>query len=134
MIARMRRLMRGRPLAGKRKKFNNESCRYNGRTYDSRLEARHAALLDAMRSARPASRRVIDVCPQKRVQLYCNGRHICDHVIDFLVAYADGHQEFHEVKGFPTNEWRIKRELYLAQGLSIPYIVIRPGGVWETAK
>lgn len=54
---------------------------------------------------------------QLRIPLFVNNQKICDYICDFFVEYADGRRELHEVKGFTTPEFRIKRKLLEATWL-----------------
>ena len=92
----------------------------NGLNYDSKLEAEHGLELQIRKQAKE----VTDFQRQVRFKYYVNDQHICDHIVDFLVTYPDGHQEVEEVKGFATPEWRIKHKLFLALYPDIPYNVI----------
>jgi hypothetical protein len=43
-----------------------------------------------------------------------NGKHIANYFCDFLVTFEDGREEWHEVKGFQTEVWRLKEKLFRA--------------------
>lgn len=88
--------------------------KYDGRWYDSKMEAGHAAILDMSRNAAYPENRVAEWRPQVTVPLDVNGVHICNYRVDFQVTYADGHEEWHEVKGFETELWIIKARLFRA--------------------
>ena len=53
-----------------------------------------------------------------------NGKHICNHYVDFIVTKNDGSIEAHEYKGFRTGVWLLKMKLFKALYPEIPYIVI----------
>jgi len=95
-------------------KFSSQSCTYDGRTYHSRKEANYARTLDLLKHVRDPAQRVAQWKAQARVPLDVNGKHICDYYCDFLVEFADGRHEWHEVKGFATPEWRLKEKLFRA--------------------
>ena len=40
-----------------------------------------------------------------------NNKKICIYYLDFLVEYADGHIEHHDVKGFATPVYKLKKRL-----------------------
>jgi hypothetical protein len=102
-------------------KFFNRHTVYNGRKYDSKLEATVAEEIDLLIRAK----QVVKVEPQKTLVLYGkNGGRICTHRVDFLLTFKDGHQEFWEAKGYATDIWRIKRELTIDNYPEIPYVVI----------
>jgi len=85
-------------------KYNNKTKQYNGRTYDSIREANHAEELDW----RIKAGEIIEVIPQYKIDLRINERHIANYYIDFKVILSDGDIEYHEVKGFETEVWRLK--------------------------
>lgn len=51
---------------------------------------------------------------QIKVPLHVNGVLIANYYCDFLVSFADGREEWHEVKGFETEVWRLKEKLFRA--------------------
>lgn len=101
-------------------KFHAQITEYGGRTYHSRGEARLAADLDVLKK----SGIVTEVVPQKAFTLYGkNGFKICTHRVDFFVTFKDGHSECWEYKGYATNEWKIKANLFIDNYPDIPYFV-----------
>ena len=88
----------------KRAKFHNNSSIYNGITYHSKLEARYAAELDFRLKAKD----IKSWERQVKLDLRVNGMHITNYYIDFIVTHNDGSREFTEVKGYPTEVWRLK--------------------------
>ena len=104
-----------RPLRIRRQGWGAaERSAYGGRYYQSKKEASYAAHLDLLRASASLKERVIEWVPQFKVPLDVNGVHICNYYVDFLVTFADGRQEYHEVKGFETDVWRMKRRLFEA--------------------
>lgn len=91
-------------------KYNSKSTIYNGRSYDSALEAAYANELDL----RIKAGEIKEVIPQFKLELYVSNIHICNYYMDFKVILSDGSVEFHEVKGFETDVWRIKWKLAMA--------------------
>ena len=106
-------------------KYGSTSHEYNGRIYHSRAEAGYAQALDLRKSAGE----IREWTPQFRINLEANGRHICTYIPDFLVTLADGSQELHEVKGFATEAYRLKRKIleatYLVDHPEITFIEVR---------
>lgn len=98
-------------LVQRKSKYGNKSTVFDGRVYHSKFEAGVAKDLELAKHAVQAKERVVKVTPQYRIKLKVNGHHICDYLMDFFVEYADGHQEFIEVKGFETMLWRYKWKL-----------------------
>jgi hypothetical protein len=91
-------------------KFGSTKTRYGGGLYDSKMEAGYAAYLDILKK----SGEVVSWRRQVRVPLNVNGYHICDYYCDFVVGYSDGRTEWHEVKGFFTDTFRLKEKLFYA--------------------
>jgi hypothetical protein len=48
---------------------------------------------------------------QFKVELWVNGKHICDHKVDFRIHHNDGTFELLEAKGLETRDWKIVRKL-----------------------
>jgi len=92
----------------KRSKYNNKSKLYNGRLYDSYKEANYARDLDW----RIKAKEIKEVIPQYKIDLKVNGKHICNYYCDFKVIMADDSIQFHEVKGFSTDLFILKRKLF----------------------
>ena len=80
----------------------------------SKLEASYAALFDASRKASLKKDRVVDVKRQVKVSFDLNGVHICNYYMDFVVMYADGREEWVEVKGYETDIWKMKAKMFRA--------------------
>lgn len=80
---------------------------YNGYNYDSKLEANYAAQLDWMIKAKEVEKWE----RQHKISIDINGVHICNYFMDFKVWFTDGRVEYHEVKGFFTEIWKMKWKL-----------------------
>lgn len=80
---------------------------YNGRSYDSKKEAIYASSLDWRKKAGE----IKEIIPQYKIELYVNSVKICNYYVDFKVVLPNGDIEFHEVKGFETDVWRLKWKL-----------------------
>lgn len=100
----------GKPAEGKNK-YGAKRTVYNGRTYDSILEADYARHLD-MRVKDGTVRRVQ---AQYRIPLVDGSSHIADYHADFRLVMADGSIEFHEAKGRETPVFKVKWRLLKAQ-------------------
>jgi hypothetical protein len=98
----------------KKGKYGNYSATYNGYTYMSRKEALFAAELDTLRKAYMPKDRVVSFERQVKVSLDVNGKHVANYYMDFVVKYADGREEWIEVKGYETAEWKLKAKLFVA--------------------
>ena len=95
-------------------KYNASPQVYDGNRYHSRKEARHAAFLDLQRKSHDPEQRVVEWRRQVKTPLVVNGKHICNWYVDFEVTYADGRCELHEVKGYATEVYLMKRKLFEA--------------------
>ena len=114
----------------KKNKFSAVRQTYKGYSYDSKMEANYAMKLDLLLKAGE----IKEITKQKRIELYVNDVHVANNYVDFLLEFPDGSLELHEVKGFPTPEWKLKRKILEAQledigkrqfnGVTPKYIVI----------
>lgn len=102
-------------------KYNNQSQKYNGRIYHSRKEAAYALELDWRKKAKE----VKDVIPQYKISIDVNGIHIANYFIDFKVILTSGRVEYHEVKGFETDVWRMKWKLCQALFPEYNFVLIK---------
>jgi len=94
-------------FSNQRNKYNSKKTMYNGRSYDSALEASYAKELDWRKKAKE----IKEIVPQFKLELYVSDKLICNYYVDFKVVLCDGVIEYHEVKGFETDVWRIKWKL-----------------------
>jgi hypothetical protein len=104
-----------------RSKYNSKVSNYNGRNYDSALECSYAQQLDWLIKAKE----VKSWEPQHKIEIYVNGIHICNYFIDFKVIFEDGHEEYHEVKGFETDVWKMKWKLSKAVYPDYTFVLIK---------
>lgn len=88
-------------------KYNAVKQTFGGKSYDSRKEARYAAELEWMKKAGE----IKEIIPQFRIELRVKGKKICNYYVDFKLIMKDGGIEFHEVKGFETDVWKLKWKL-----------------------
>lgn len=68
--------------------------------------------------------RVLDWFGQWPIPLVVNGVLVCKMIADFLVVYADGREEFVEVKGMQTPVYRLKVKLLKALFPRIQYRIV----------
>lgn len=92
-------------------KMGNKKQTYNGYAYHSKAEAEYAKQLDW----RVKAGEIKTWTRQHKINLISHGQHICKYYIDFRVELASGQIEYHEVKGFQTELWRLKWKLTQAQ-------------------
>ena len=62
---------------------------------------------------------------QYKIDLIVNNISVGKYYIDFKVYYKDGHVEYHEVKGFETDLWRIKWKLAKAIYADYTFVLIK---------
>lgn len=91
-------------------KFGAKSSSYNGILYHSKKEAGYAAELDLRLKAGD----IKAVQRQVKIDLVVNGYHITNYYIDFVITHNDDLNEYIEVKGFETPEWKLKWKLFEA--------------------
>lgn len=110
-------------------KYNAKSNYYNGNLYHSKKEAAYAESLDLLLVAKE----IKSWDRQVKISLDVNGKdgkkyHICNYYCDFLVENSDGSKELHEVKGWETPVFRLKKRLmealYLPEHPDIKYVII----------
>ncbi len=88
-------------------KYSAKKQTYRGRSYDSKLEAAKAIDLDWLMKAGE----VKSWTAQHKFDLRVNDAHLCNYYIDFRVVNKDNSVDYIEVKGFPTDIWRLKWNL-----------------------
>lgn len=104
-----------------RNKYNSKVSHYNGRNYDSALECSYAQELDW----RIKAKEIKEWIPQFKISLDINGCHIANYFIDFKVILKDGTEEYHEVKGFETEIWKMKWKLSKAIYSDWKFVLIK---------
>jgi len=111
-------------------KYGAKKTTYNGRRYDSKLEARVAYELDM----RMKSGEFTEIIPQYRIKLYVylpDGKRadLFTYVCDFRCQKADGSYLLIEAKGKETEVYRVKKRIldlvWLPDHLDYEYEVIK---------
>jgi hypothetical protein len=106
-------------------KYKNIHQIYNGISYHSKKEAQYAHFLDLEKKRG----KIKEWKRQVKISLDVNGNHIANYFCDFEVLTADDSVQLHEVKGFETEVYRLKRKLleatYLKDHPEVEYIVIK---------
>jgi hypothetical protein len=97
----------GRKQKNRQSKYKNEITPSGNRMYDSRTESEYADFLEWKRQAGYLKEVRAQVC----LKLIVNGQEVCRYFMDFVTISPEGQWELHEVKGFPTPEWRKKWQL-----------------------
>ena len=87
-----------------------------GRVYASKLEARHAEVLEAQQRAGL----IRGWLPQVSLPVPGTSRRM---IVDFLVVRNDGTLVLQDTKGMVTRDWRIKAEL-VERALGVPVDII----------
>jgi len=105
----------------KRNKYGSSKQTYNGYSYDSKLEASYAQELDWLIKAGEVKKWE----RQHKISIDINGVHITNYYIDFKVYFTDGRIEYHEVKGWPSEVWRLKFKLSKAMYPDYKFVVIK---------
>jgi uncharacterized protein YegP (UPF0339 family) len=85
-------------------KYGNVSKTFEGRTYDSKREAQHAEEL----AWRKKAGEIEEIIPQYKIDLRVDDKHFRNYYIDFKVILSDGTIQYHEVKGYETEVWKMK--------------------------
>jgi hypothetical protein len=104
----------GKRKAPRGNKFNARTTEYNGLTYDSGKEARHAAELDLLKKAG----KILGYDRQYPVEVSPEDKHLFTTKVDFRVHLPNGSYALHEIKSWITArrpDYRLKRkciELY----------------------
>ena len=117
----------------KRPKYSNRSCRcWLGHWHQSILEADYCNELGIRKKCGD----ILDFTIQHKIDIVVAGEHITNHYVDFRVMKNDARFEFHEVKGYEQEVWKIKKRLCEALFPEIPYIVKfeKPKGTKWTKK
>jgi hypothetical protein len=92
-------------------KYGNKKQTFNGRNYDSGLEANYAQHFDTLLKAKE----IKEVQPQVSIPLQAYGKHITNYIIDFIIIHNDGHKEYCEIKGMETSTWKLKLKMLEAK-------------------
>ena len=124
-------------------KYHNRWTRCSSdHNHASKLEAEYCDQLRLLKK----THNIVGYEVQQKFELKVNGKHICNHIVDFLVytnkllvescpGLQEAYQpEVHETKGFVTRDWKIKRKLFEALYPGIKYIVIGGQKTWETRR
>ena len=91
-----------------KKKYRNKNKVYNGRSYDSVLEANFAEELDW----RLNKGEIKEIIPQYKIELRgVAGQKVCNYFVDFKVINSDDSITYFEVKGVELAVWRLKWKL-----------------------
>lgn len=91
-------------------KYGNQRTNYNGRSYQSKAEARYAKKLDILKGGG----QIRDWRPQVPVPLVVNSMLIAKYIVDFAIINNDGTRELIEIKGMETAVWKLKYKLFKA--------------------
>ena len=102
-------------------KFGAVRQTYKGRSYHSKLEARHAEELDW----RVKAGEITEIIPQFKIEIKVRGVFICNYYIDFRIRLADKSYEYIEVKGFETDIWRMKWRLVTALHPTWKFVIVK---------
>ena len=100
----------------KNRKYNNKKPEIDGHTFDSQKEANYYCLLKMLKD----NGEIEDFELQPLIRLQDgfddqegNHHRPINYKPDFRVVWADGREEYVDVKGYRTNVYRIKKKLLL---------------------
>ena len=105
----------------KRQKYNAKKTEYNGKLYDSKREAQHAAKLDLLIKAGEVTKYET----QHIIHLEVNNKKLCKYIVDFKVYLSSGLIEYHEVKGYETDVYKLKIKLARILYPSYKFVIIK---------
>ncbi len=89
-------------------KYKNRKTEYNGRKYDSNLEASYSRTLDLLRKSSSIDNRVLNVEYQVPYKIFSNkGFLLFTYLLDFKVNYHN-RTEYVDTKGVLTQTSRMK--------------------------
>lgn len=92
-----------------------------GHSHPSRLECGYCEALQLLQKAGE----IKSFEYARRYELRVNGKMIGFHKPDFTVTTNEGTLEVHETKGMETADWHLRKNLFEAIYIDIPYIVIK---------
>ena len=101
--------------------FNNIKTWYNGHIYDSKGEAYLARHLDQL--VRDGF--IIKVERQVSFDLFKDGKKDCKHIVDFVITRPNGKKEVREFKGYETERWLYKLQLFVQNYPYFPYLTVK---------
>jgi hypothetical protein len=90
--------------------YNTKKVITNGTQYDSKFEAAKAQELEILLKAKE----IQGYDPHYRIPLIVNGYTVADYYIDFAVYHNDETVEYIEMKGYPTDVWKLKWRIFCA--------------------
>lgn len=101
---------------------------YRGVTYASKAERDYARHLAALK------RKGVVTDVQRQVRVKLTEAEIV-YIPDFLVTFADGRVEYHEVKGMETDSWKVKKKLWTRYGPGVLVVIKKRGDAFvETER
>jgi hypothetical protein len=100
----------GKTAPAKKNKYGARRTEYNGNTYDSKLEAKHAESLDFQLRAGV----IKSYKRQMTFDLSVNEQIITRYKADFFVINLDGSWEVHECKGYRVRDFAMRKKLFEA--------------------
>ena len=98
------------PKPVKKSKYSNKFEKVGSTIFDSKKEARYSEQL----ALRKLAGEIKQIDNQYCLKINVGGQHICNYYVDFRVILTNGKEEYHEVKGFSTDVWKLKWKLAMA--------------------
>lgn len=108
-------------------KYSAKRTEYDGVNYDSKMEAKWAQVLDMRMEAG-------EIVGWERQVTFSIGPARVRWTVDFMVYTEYGRVEIHEVKGFETEPFRIKKKLWKEHGLCDLLIIKSNKGAMYTSE
>jgi len=96
-------------MSSMKNKYRNTKNTFLGERFDSLLERDRWIFLKQCEK----DGLITELKRQERIQLYCNEKHICDYIADF-VFMKDGEVQIQDTKGILTDVFKLKAKLYEA--------------------
>lgn len=87
------------------------------------MEAKYAEQLEWRKRAGE----IIKIERQWQVPIMVNGWLVCKFIVDFKLTFPDGREEFHEVKGHPTEAFKLKWKLAKALFPERTWVLVKKG-------
>lgn len=93
-----------------RNKYGNKKTVVDGITFASKKEAEYYGYL----KLRVKAKEILSFELQYKLPIEINGVKVCTYICDFKINHLSEEEEFIDVKGFKTPEYRLKKKLVLA--------------------
>jgi len=96
-------------MSSMKNKYRNTKNTFLGERFDSLLERDRWIFLKQCEK----DGLITELKRQERIPLYCNEKHICDYIADFVYT-QNGEEKVTDCKGILTDVFKLKAKLYEA--------------------